>query len=106
MILLIGKWNGYLTTGSKSSKTNVRQQLGCNNAFMIQLKQNIEKKNENLQISQKKVMKSIATNIIGEKLHIVCPNKKLSFIFLYMYIYVRQIRDKYVKEEISKSNMN
>lgn len=51
-------------------------------------------------------MKSIATNIIGEKLHIVCPNKKLSFIFLYMYIYVRQIRDKYVKEEISKSNMN
>lgn len=51
-------------------------------------------------------MKSIATNIIGEKLHIVCPKKKLSFIFLYMYIYVRQIRDKYVKEEISKSNMN
>lgn len=100
MILLIGKWNGYLTTGSKSSKTNVRQQLGCNNAFMIQLKQNIEKKkNENLQTSQKKVMKSIATNIIGEKLHIVCPKKKLSFIFLYMYIYTY---DKFVISMLKK----
>lgn len=52
-------------------------------------------------------MKRIATNIIGEQLHIVCPKKKLSSdIFLYMYIYVRQIRDKYDKGEISKSNMN
>lgn len=44
-------------------------------------------------------MKSIATNIIGEKLHIVCPKKKLSFIFLYMYIYTY---DKFVISMLKK----